>query len=260
MALIGNYSVLNKGPIRFYAGKTQSSERSNFSTSGSLKNRYYGESGMAKFSAIPNGYVHPYAWSMARTSGGLASYRLSGSVSTTDALLALGLNLDAGLSASMSTTDAVLALIVALEASLSASGSVTQAQLAIILLLEANLSASGSFTDAQLGNILNLAAALSATGTLTNSITNLVNLSADIGGAEALSAQGLATALLDANDIETNFSLRESIRLMLSALAGKVSGAPGTTITIRDINDTVDRIVATVDADGNRTAVTKDVT
>lgn len=202
MALIGNYSVLNKGPGQFRAGTTQSSERSNFSTSGALKNRHYGQSGMAKFSAIPNGYVHPYAWSMARTSGGLASYRLSGSVSTTDALLALGLNLDAGLSASMSTTDAALALIVALQASISASGSVTQAQLAIILLLEANLSASGSFTDAQLGNILGLAASLSATGTLTNSITNLVNLSANIGGAEALSADAIASAVRDELAVE----------------------------------------------------------
>lgn len=214
---------------------------------------------MATISAVPNGYVHPYAWSMARISGGLAAYRLSASISETDAALALGINLDAGLSASLSTTDAVLALIVALQANLSASGTITDAQMAIILLLEANLSASGTFTDAQLGNILGLAASLSASMTVTNNITTLVNLSADIGGAEALSAQGLATALLDANDIETNFSLRESIRLMLSALAGKVSGAPGTTITIRDINDTVDRIVATVDADGNRTAVTKDV-
>lgn len=262
MGLLGNYSVLHKSPGRFLSGTIASGDRYNFNKSGPFRNRFAGDQGegMPRFSAIPNGYVHPYSWAMAQTSGGLASYRqLSASISKTQAELALGINIEAGLSASMSTTDAVLALIVALEASLSASGSVTHAQLAIILLLEANLSASGSFTDAQLGNILNLAAALSATGTLTNSITNLVNLSADIGGAEALSAQGLATALLDANDIETNFSLRESIRLMLSALAGKVSGAPGTTITIRDINDTVDRIVATVDADGNRTAVTKDV-
>ena len=53
--------------------------------------------------------------------------------------------------------------------------------------------------------------------------------------------------------------MRESLRLILSALVGKLSGAPGTTITIRDINDQIDRIVATVDSNGNRTAVTKDV-
>ena len=262
MGLLGNYSVLHKSPGRFRSGTVASGDRYNFNKSGAFRNRFAGDQGlgMARFSAIPNGYVHPYSWAMAQVSGGLASYRqLSATFSETDALLALGINIDADLSATLTTTDAILALIVALQASISASGTITDAQMAIILLLEANLSASGTFTDAQLGNILGLAASLSASMTVTNSITTLVNLSADIGGAEALSAQGLATALLDANDIETNFSLRESIRLMLSALAGKVSGAPGTTITIRDINDTVDRIVATVDADGNRTAVTKDV-
>lgn len=45
---------------------------------------------------------------------------------------------------------------------------------------------------------------------------------------------------------------------MLSALAGKLSGAATTTVTIRDTNDGIDRIVATVDASGNRSAVTLD--
>ena len=46
---------------------------------------------------------------------------------------------------------------------------------------------------------------------------------------------------------------------MLAALVGKLSGAATTTVTIRDVNDTKNRIIATVDADGNRTAVTEDV-
>jgi hypothetical protein len=61
--------------------------------------------------------------------------------------------------------------------------------MAIIILLEAALSANGALTDADLGNILNMAAQLSANMTLTNSITNLVNLSADISNA----AEGQAT-------------------------------------------------------------------
>lgn len=68
-----------------------------------------------------------------------------------------------------------------------------------------------------------------------------------------------ATALLDAaNGVETSFTLRQAMRLMLAALAGKLS-ISGNTVTIRDVNDTVNRIVATTDADGQRTAVTKDV-
>lgn len=68
-----------------------------------------------------------------------------------------------------------------------------------------------------------------------------------------------ADALLDrANGVETGFSVRQAMRLMLASLAGKLSGAATTTVAIRDANDSKDRITATVDADGNRTAVTLD--
>lgn len=69
----------------------------------------------------------------------------------------------------------------------------------------------------------------------------------------------IPAALLDLVDgVETDITLREALRLVLSALVGKLSGAATTTVTIRDANDTTDRITATVDADGNRSAVTLD--
>jgi predicted nuclease of predicted toxin-antitoxin system len=58
--------------------------------------------------------------------------------------------------------------------------------------------------------------------------------------------------------VDNNLSLIQSMRLVVAALAGKVSGAGGTTVTIRDTADTKNRIVATVDSDGNRTAITFD--
>jgi len=73
--------------------------------------------------------------------------------------------------------------------------------------------------------------------------------------------QGIADEVLDRTDgVESGFTLRQSLRLILSSLAGKLSGASGTTISIRDVNDSKDRLVATVDADGNRTALTLDKT
>lgn len=54
------------------------------------------------------------------------------------------------------------------------------------------------------------------------------------------------------------YSFEEAARILLAALAGKLSGAATTTVTIRDANDTTNRIVATVDSDGNRSAVTLD--
>lgn len=69
----------------------------------------------------------------------------------------------------------------------------------------------------------------------------------------------VADALLDRTaGVETNRTLRQTLRLMLSALAGKVSGAGTGTETFRDTNDSKNRIVATTDDDGNRSAVTLD--
>lgn len=73
-------------------------------------------------------------------------------------------------------------------------------------------------------------------------------------------ANALADALLDrASGIETSYTLRQALRLMLAAAAGKLSGAATTSVVIRNAGDTKDRITATVDADGNRSAVTTDV-
>jgi hypothetical protein len=68
-----------------------------------------------------------------------------------------------------------------------------------------------------------------------------------------------ADALLDrAAGVETGVTPRQGLRLMLAAMVGKLSGAATTNILIRDTGDSKDRINATVDADGNRSAVTLD--
>ena len=73
------------------------------------------------------------------------------------------------------------------------------------------------------------------------------------------SAAANAAALLDSADgVETGLTPRGALRLIAAALAGKVSGAGGSTVTIRNVGDTKNRIQATVDSDGNRSAVTTD--
>jgi len=52
------------------------------------------------------------------------------------------------------------------------------------------------------------------------------------------------------------YNLEQAMKICLSALAGKVSGAGTTAITIRSADDSADRIVATVDTDGNRSSIT----
>jgi len=66
--------------------------------------------------------------------------------------------------------------------------------------------------------------------------------------------------VVDANAPANADTLRESVNLIASIVAGKSNGGGTTTIKFRDLGDTKDRQTATVDADGNRTAVTVDGT
>lgn len=69
----------------------------------------------------------------------------------------------------------------------------------------------------------------------------------------------IADALFDlANGVESGETLRQCLRLLRAALVGKSAGFPSGPARFRDRADTRDRIAATVDADGNRTAVTID--
>lgn len=70
-----------------------------------------------------------------------------------------------------------------------------------------------------------------------------------------------AAGLLDlAAGVETGLTLRQTLRLMAAVMVGKVSGAGTGTEVFRDVNDTKARVTATVDLDGNRTAITRDAT
>lgn len=77
-------------------------------------------------------------------------------------------------------------------------------------------------------------------------------------GLSAAQDQKLTETHAELVNIEGSLDHSAMMKLIGAALAGKLSGAGGTTITIRDMNDTKDRIVAEVDSDGNRLSVTLD--
>jgi hypothetical protein len=56
--------------------------------------------------------------------------------------------------------------------------------------------------------------------------------------------------------IEGSLTLSQYLRIMMAALAGKTTGGGGSELRFRDLADAVDRIIATVDSNGNRTAIT----
>lgn len=116
----------------------------------------------------------------------------------------------------------------------------------------AALTAVDDFLDTEVSSLLAYSAAIKAK-------TDIVPSSpAALGDAMALTAAAVDAVLDD--PVEGAYTLRQAMRLVLAASAGKLSGAGTSSITIRDINDTTNRITAAVDGDGNRSVVTKDVT
>lgn len=69
----------------------------------------------------------------------------------------------------------------------------------------------------------------------------------------AASAPGIAAMV-----VEGSYTLKMMVRLFAAALLGKASGLATATAVFRDTGDSKDRISATVDANGNRSAVTLD--
>lgn len=63
-------------------------------------------------------------------------------------------------------------------------------------------------------------------------------------------------AILDEPIGDGAITMRQALRVLVAGMAGKLSGASTTTVTVRNVADSADVIVATVDSDGNRAAVT----
>jgi len=91
--------------------------------------------------------------------------------------------------------------------------------------------------------------------------------------AGAITAAAIATGAIDADAlaadaideiwdevVDGSYTGRQALRAFMSALAAKVSGMGTTTVTFRDTGDSKNRITATVDASGNRSAITLDLT
>ena len=96
-----------------------------------------------------------------------------------------------------------------------------------------------------------------AVGSVTAGVTVATNN--DKTGYALTSAErnAVSDALLDRADaIATGITTRQALEIAIAVLAGKLSGAATATITIRDVADTKNVVVSTVDGNGNRTATT----
>ena len=193
MALIGNYSVLNKCPGRSFGGSVQSDSRPQWSQRGASRGRFTGWGAYSAKAGTPNGYLPPYGWVLPVKPGGLSSYTIIVGDGTVGAgNLAGGKNAVATLDGSGGLTGTG-ALVVSAVASLTGSGALSGDAVAYLNAV-ATLAGSGDLT----GAITALAWAISALtgeGTLTVVPRADGELGADITPFTELSPQNLATAV-----------------------------------------------------------------
>lgn len=108
---------------------------------------------------------------------------------------------------------------------------------------------------------------------MDNNSTRLADIEADTTGLDGDVMVGTNNALTDKTGyslsvvgidailddvIEGTITFRQALRIFLAVLAGKTSGGGTTTAHLRDVADSKDRVLATVDASGNRSVVTLD--
>jgi hypothetical protein len=259
MALLQNgYRDFSSG-VRIF-GATASNNaypsalQSNFWKTSTSRNFTDGEGITNDLAGMPGGYRNEYTYLMPQKNGAIKSAKESNGVATAAMNLAGGKN-------ATGTADGVAT--VSGTAQLVVSGSGTAAGVAtvsgnVLAALAASGEAAGVATAS--GAITALAWAVgSSAGVATASGTRYATgaLSGSIAPAVDLEASLFSTYLLDSEDVETGMTLREALRIVLAASGGKVA-ISGDTVTIRDVNDTVDRITATTDTNGQRTAVTLD--
>lgn len=141
--------------------------------------------------------------------------------------------------------------------------------------LDTEMAATLAAVDTEVAAIKAVTDALPNAGALTTIQADLDNIqtrlpAALVGGRmdSSLAAAGLETdavaeitAAIQALTLETGLTWQEALRLIAAACAGKASGLATATAVYRNaVADSKDRITATVDVDGNRTAITYDLT
>jgi hypothetical protein len=259
MALLGNISQNHRSPNRQFGITAPGNEFPSWRQSGPLKNLplHEGEPTGANKTGYPSGRLHPYSFSMPYKTGGIASILVAEGVASVSGAMAAGKNAQATANGVATVTGAAQ-LVVSGQGAANGVATVTGN---VNAALAAAGASSGVATTAGTMGALAFAVGQS-TGTATATIVSYAtgSMQGSIAPAVELEASAFSTYLLDQEDIETGLTLRKALRLIAAATGGKISGASGTTITIRNpVADSKDRIIATVDASGNRSAFSYDL-
>lgn len=143
------------------------------------------------------------------------------------------------------------------------AGVITATEAPALANLDAAISTRGT---ADPGDAMTLTGAYDAAKTAAqagDAMTLTVAYDAAKTAAQAGDSMALTAAAVDAildEVVEGAYTFRQYLRAFMAALANKAAGGGTATITFRDRADSKDRITATVDSSGNRTAITLDLT
>lgn len=228
---------------------------SNVNLTGTKRNLIASEAWTDEQVGLPHGYRSGYTWLLPQKDGALKSANEAEGVASATFLIAGGKNATVTIEGVASGTFTGQ-LVVSGSATINGTATVTANSFAA-LNGTATISGSATPTFAITAKAWGTTS-ISGTATVTATRYATGTLEAEITPFTELSPTSLANAVW-AQALEAGYTAEQMMRVMASALAGEVSGAGTATVTIRDIGDTTDRIVASVDGSGNRTAVTLDV-
>lgn len=223
MALIGNYSVFNKLPLRYCTGTAgQVGAQSNFDQSGRRRSRMMQSetTNADEFYALPNGGYPSLTWFIPQKVGQIGSSNQIYGNGDSIGILAGGRNGEASLTGAGDITNGNLTLIAQLIAALTGAGDITPPPSLIgTLFLTGNLTGAGA-VNAVINAFASVQADLSGTGTLTLVPYATGALAANITGESVLSPQNLAAAVWSALAAQYNDSGTMGNKLNLAASGG----------------------------------------
>jgi hypothetical protein len=199
MALLGNYSLVNKIPVKYFGGTTGDAQvRSNFNQSGRYRNRMYPDQTTTALPlySLPTGSYPTLSWIISQIAGSIGSSNQIYGLGVPAGNLAGGLSGTADLTGSGTITTGNLTLIAQLIASLTGAGDVTPPPSLIgkLELISNNLTGSGAVA-ATLTAFASVQATLAGAGSLAVVPYATGSLAADITGQSVLSPESLAAAV-----------------------------------------------------------------
>lgn len=283
MALKQNTTLLAQLPLRQIGG-SPGTFRAMWGRSDRM-NQSVGEGIPSKLAGIPSGHLAPSSWVLPYKPGAMSAFTFVGATVTANPLtVSAGKNAVGSTDITFTVGPSQLNLVVSAVGNVAITFTLTG-------LLQSVAPASGNanitFTvgPSTLGALAGVFGNVTVTIAANGTIQAIGNLSGAITPYTELSPQNLAAAVWEAlasayntpgsmgeklNDagsaanpwtevIDGTYTASDLLKLMAASAAGELAGSPGGPILIKSVNGSTVRITATVDANGNRTSVTYDV-